>query len=208
MTEILDIYDENMTLVGVKSRDEVHREGDWHKVFHCWVIYRDDTGQDWVILQKRAPDKDTFPDMLDISAAGHYSAGETIHEAMRELEEELGLFPKFEELIPLGVRVGVTKYKNLIDRQFSDVYLYICNQALEDYNYQKEEITGLIALNVKEGLRLFTGEIDSLDVSAVGYENDMITITKEDFIPVHDHYMEKIFLLTIRCLNGDSHLYI
>lgn len=208
MTEILDIYDENMTLIGVKSRDEVHREGDWHKVFHCWVIYRDDTGQDWVILQKRAPDKDTFPDMLDISAAGHYSAGETIHEAMRELEEELGLFPKFEELIPLGVRVGVTKYKNLIDRQFSDVYLYICNQALEDYNYQKEEITGLVALNIKEGLRLFTGEVDSLDVSAIGYENDMVTITKADFIPVHDHYMEKIFLLATRCLNGDSHLYI
>lgn len=208
MTEMLDIYDENMTHLGSKPRDEVHRDGDWHKVFHCWVIYRNEAGQDFIILQKRAPDKDTFPNMLDISAAGHYAAGETIHEAMRELEEELGLFPKFEDLIPLGTRVGVTKYKTLIDRQFSDVYLYICNQALEDYNYQKEEITGLIALNVKEGLRLFTGEIDSLNVPAVGYENDSVTITKTDFISVHDHYMEKIFLLATRCLDSDSHLYI
>src|SRR5690606_26203377 len=144
---MLDIYDENMTHLGTKSRDDVHRDGDWHKVFHCWVIYRDEAGQDWVILQKRAPDKDTFPNYLDISAAGHYSVGETIQEAMRELEEELGLFSKFEDLIPLGVRIGIAKYGSLIDRQFADVFLYECNQPLQDYKYQQDEISGLIALN-------------------------------------------------------------
>ncbi|GAB5490199.1 MAG: NUDIX domain-containing protein [Phototrophicaceae bacterium] len=208
MTELLDIYDENLTHLGVKPRSEVHRDGDWHKVFHCWVIYRDDEGQDWIVLQKRAPDKDTFPNYLDISAAGHYGAGETIQEAMRELEEELGLSPKFEDLIPLGTRVGVAKYEALIDRQFADVFLYVCHQALADYRYQKEEISGLIALNVEQGMQLFAGQIDSLNVPAVGYENDTTVVTMEDFIPVVDNYMEKIFLLTTRCLDGETQLFI
>ena len=208
MTEMLDIYDENMVHLGVKSRDEVHRDGDWHKVFHCWVIYRDDAGNDFIILQKRAPDKDTFPNMLDISAAGHYEAGETIREAMRELEEELGLFPVFEDLIPLGIRLGVAKYETIIDRQFADVYFYVCNQALKDYRYQKEEISGLLALNVQQGLCLLTGEVDYLDVDAIGFETDIVRISRDNFIPVQDNYFAKILLLTTRCLNGEKYLWI
>lgn len=205
---MLDIYDENMTHLGTKPRDDVHHDGDWHKVFHCWVVYRDDDGQDWVILQKRSPDKDTFPNYLDISAAGHYSAGETIQEAMRELEEELGLFPKFEDLIPLGIRIGIAKYKKVIDRQFADVFLYECNQPLQDYKYQQDEISGLIALNVEQGLQLCTGEVESITVPAIGYETENVTITLEDFIPTLDHYMEKILLLTTRCLEGEKYLWI
>ncbi len=208
MTELLDIYDDNMNHLGTKSRAEVHRDGDWHKVFRCWVIYRDELGEDWIVLQKRAPDKDTFPNYLDISAAGHYAAGETIQEAMRELNEELGLYPHLDELIPLGIRIGVTKYKTLIDRQFSDVYFYICDQPLAAYDYQKEEVSGLVALNVNQGLRLFLGEIDHINVPAVGYDTNIIQLTLDDFIPVVDHYIEKIFLLAKRCLDGETLLWI
>src|SRR5215510_7041074 len=102
MAEIFDIYDENMRHIGTKERSAVHRDGDWHKTFHAWVIFRDERG-DWVLLQKRSADKDTFPNLLDISAAGHYSAGETMQDGLRELHEELGLTEaKFEDLIPLG----------------------------------------------------------------------------------------------------------
>ena len=205
---MLDIYDENMTHLGIKPRADVHRDGDWHKVFHCWVIYRDHDDQDWVILQKRAPDKDTFPNYLDVSAAGHYSAGESLQEAKRELEEELGLSPRFDELIPIGKRIGVARYENIVDRQFADVFLYECNQPLQDYNYQEDEISGLIALNVEQGLRLCTGEVDSITVPAVGYDENLVTITLDDFIPTIDHYMEKILLLTTRYLNGETYLFI
>lgn len=205
---MLDIYDENMNHLGTKPRNEVHRDGDWHKVFHCWVIYRDDDGQDWVILQKRASDKDTFPNYLDVSAAGHYSAGESLQEAMRELEEELGLSPRFEELIPIGKRISVAKYENIIDRQFADVFLYECNQPLQDYEYQKDEISGLIALNVEQGLQLCTGEVELITVPAVGYDDNQVIITLDDFIPTIDHYMEKILLLTTRCLDGEKYIWI
>jgi len=44
------------------------------------------------LFQLRSMDKETFPNKLDVSAAGHISSGEKIIiAALRELEEELGL---------------------------------------------------------------------------------------------------------------------
>jgi isopentenyldiphosphate isomerase len=44
------------------------------------------------LFQLRSMDKETFPNKLDVSAAGHISSGEKIiAAALRELEEELGL---------------------------------------------------------------------------------------------------------------------
>ena len=61
MAELFDIYDENLQKIGTKPRHEVHRDGDWHRVFHCWVIYRDTDGKDWVVLQKRGPNSRYLP---------------------------------------------------------------------------------------------------------------------------------------------------
>jgi isopentenyldiphosphate isomerase len=107
MTEILDIYDDQMRHIGTKERGAVHRDGDWHKVFQCWVVYRDADGRDYLVVQRRGPDKDIYPNYLDISAAGHYQAGETIRDGIREVQEELGIQVSFDDLIPLGVRIGM-----------------------------------------------------------------------------------------------------
>ena len=95
MAEYFDILDENGNLTGkTKLRSEVHRDGDWHKAVHIWVFNR--KGE--VLLQRRAANKDSYPNMLDISCAGHLSAGDTSLEgALRELEEELGLKVVFED---------------------------------------------------------------------------------------------------------------
>lgn len=70
MTELFDIYDEHQVHIGVKERAAVHHDGDWHKVFHCWVVYRGSDGINYIVMQKRGPDKDTYPSLFDISAAG------------------------------------------------------------------------------------------------------------------------------------------
>ena len=42
-------------------------------------------------MQRRSPFKDTHPNQLDVSCAGHVNAGDDVLEStMRELEEELG----------------------------------------------------------------------------------------------------------------------
>ena len=97
MAEFFDVLDENGNKTGkIKLRKEVHRDGDWHRSVHIWVI--NENGD--VLLQRRAVDKDSNPNMLDISSAGHLSAGdESIDGAIREIKEEwsnAGQVPKSE----------------------------------------------------------------------------------------------------------------
>jgi isopentenyldiphosphate isomerase len=208
MTEILDIYDEDLKWLGTKERLAVHRDGDWHKVFHCWIAYRDADNCDYLVMQRRGPNTQTFPNMLDITAAGHYQAGESPRDGIREVREELGLDVEFHNLIPLGVHISVGRYKDLIDRQFADVFLYIYNQDIADYHYQVEEVAGLVTLPVDDGLAMFAGERDSMIVRAVGVQNGDVTITLSDFIYTPDSYTYKMLILAKRALNGEKHLKI
>ena len=208
MTEMFDIYDEDLNHIGVKARAEVHRDGDWHQVFHCWVIGRDEDGQQFVVLQKRGANQDTFPHKLDISAAGHLQAGETVEDGARELEEELGLIVPYDELVSLGRRVSVKKYKDLVDCQVSHVFLYECNQPLAEYTYQKSGIAGLVKLPIDDGLKLLSGEIETVTVEAVGLGQETLEVTLDDFIQVIDPYALKILVLAKRYFAGEKYLFI
>lgn len=206
--ELFDIYDEDMNHIGIKPRNEVHRDGDWHQVFHCWVIGIDPDGLTFMVLQKRAPNKKIFPNMLDISAAGHLSAGETVADGVRELEEELGLAVTLDDLIPIGRRVSAKKYNGLIDCEVANVFLLECNQPLAQYNYQADEISGLVKLPIDDGLRLFSGEVDQVIAEAVGLKGETVQVTLDDFIPSLDHYGFKAFILAKRYFDGEKHLLI
>ena len=208
MTEMFDIYDEALNHIGVKARADVHRDGDWHQTFHCWVIGRDDDGTQFVVLQKRGENQDTFPHKLDISAAGHLQAGETVRDGARELEEELGLHVMFDDLVALGRRVSIKTYKTLIDRQVSHVFLYECNQPLSAYQYQRSEIAGLVKLPIVQGLALLSGEIASVDVEAVGLGQATITITADDFIETVDQYALRVLVLAKRYFANEKYLVI
>lgn len=71
-----------------KPKDDVHRDGDWHRAAHLWLL----TPGGKVLLQKRADAKESWPGWWDVSVAGHVSAGETaIETVIRETREELGL---------------------------------------------------------------------------------------------------------------------
>ena len=85
--ELLDLYSASGTPLGrAKPRSAVHRDGDWHKTFHCWMCYRGEAGQEMLILQKRSPHVETWPNRFDITAAGHYRTGEDLSGGVRELE--------------------------------------------------------------------------------------------------------------------------
>src|SRR5207302_643541 len=96
--EYLDIFDDNLEHIGIVSREEAHKRGHWHQSFHCWLIRRDN-GCQYVLFQQRGPQKKVYPGKYDITAAGHLTAGETEKNGIRELNEELGLSPAFENLI-------------------------------------------------------------------------------------------------------------
>mmetsp|Transcript_7056 Transcript_7056/g.11033 ORF Transcript_7056/g.11033 Transcript_7056/m.11033 type:complete len:158 (+) Transcript_7056:57-530(+) len=56
----------------VKKRSQVHKDGDWHRSMHLW-LYQSNLANDSarVLLQRRSPYKDTHPNLLDVSCAGH-----------------------------------------------------------------------------------------------------------------------------------------
>jgi isopentenyldiphosphate isomerase len=208
VTEILDIYDDQLNKIGMKERSAVHRDGDWHRVFQCFIAYRDGAGRDFLVFQRRGQDKDIFPNYLDITAAGHYQAGETIRDGIREVREELGVDVDFDELIPLGIRIGMNRYNGLIDHEFADVFLLIHDRDIANYHYQVEEVAGLVTIPIDEGLKLFSGQRTGIEARAVGAQNGLIQISLSDFIPTIDDCTYKVLILAKRALNGEKHLRI
>ena len=156
--EQVDIFDCDYNHLGVVTKKLAHRLGLWHQSFHCW-IFNPETNK--LLIQLRSKDKSTHPNLLDISAAGHISAGENIIDGMRELEEELNLFVDDNKLIYAGCwkqatnlgKVGDPNYKN---REFCHTYfLFEKDKKLSDYKIQEEELDGLFEVELNDLKDLF-----------------------------------------------------
>lgn len=197
-TEYFDIYNEKMELIGTKLRSEVHKRGYWHKSFQCWFIIKEDE-KNYILFQRRHSSKDTYPNLLDITSAGHLSAGEKIEDGVRELEEELGVVVRYDELIPLGVIVERKKEESFIDNEFANVFLYLCEIPMEEFRLQAEELTGMYKILLNDIIDLFEGKVKF--VKAKGYELDEIgnnkpldlNVSVKDFVPHTLEYYRKIF---------------
>ena len=193
--ELIDIYDSEMNLLGVAMKSQAHKEGLWHKAFHCWIISED--GNIW--LQLRGADKDLYPNLLDISCAGHIQVGETPKAGgLRELEEELGLHLKESDLIKMFT------HKIIIDtpihnREFNPTYLLKTQAKLADLKLQPEEVDGVYEADIQDLIDLFFGDTDNIVINGIkrtdepGYREDKKIVTKADFCPHGDKYYQKAF---------------
>lgn len=118
--ELLDIFDESGAHLGVAPRSQVHAEGLWHKTSQVWLINEFDE----LLLQLRSDNKACFPGLWDISSAGHIPAGiEPLPSAVRELEEELGVFIEAEDLQFLFNNSEPYFSESHIDREIAYIYL-------------------------------------------------------------------------------------
>lgn len=127
--EYLDIVDENgQPTGGSTSRDEAHSRGIRHRTAHVWVARGQAAGWE-VLLQKRSMEKESFPGLYDTSSAGHIPAGdEPLASALRELQEELGIEARPEQLAFAGkfhIRYEETFHgKPFRDSEVTWVYVY------------------------------------------------------------------------------------
>lgn len=173
--ELFDIFDEAMNPIGVATRAEAHAKGLWHQTFHCWLTRREGE-QRFVLFQLRQTTKDTNPSCYDITAAGHLEAGETVAQAVRELEEELGVAVPFEQLVPLlrwqeedeGEANGV-KY---IDREFSHVFGLVWDEPLAGMRLQAEEVSGLYEADLSDLIALFEGQLETVEASGIAIQDN------------------------------------
>ena len=147
--EYFDILDENGNKTGkTKLRSEVHRDGDWHKAVHIWII--NNNGD--ILLQRRCATKDSNPNKLDISSAGHLSAGDdSLTGALRELKEELNLDVKPEDLQFIKTLKRSSRYtETFINNEFDDLYIVRTDKKIDDMKFQEEEISEIMFVPYKK----------------------------------------------------------
>lgn len=197
--EPLEVYDASGEPTGIaKARAAVHRDGDWHLAFFCWIVRRGAGGDEEVVLQRRAPHKDVWPGRFDASAAGHVRFGETIAEATREIDEELGISVDVALLERLTRHRQEHVHENgLVDRELHDVHLLRCELPLERYR-PGPEVTGLVSVPLDGVLQLVTGEKESLATTLVTFDaagaakHEAIALTAGDLVPYDAAYWRAI----------------
>ncbi|MFC4075825.1 NUDIX hydrolase [Salinithrix halophila] len=192
--ERIDVLDETMTVQGNATRTEIHRKGLWHRTFHCWVLRREGDRKR-LIFQLRDKGKQASPGKMDASAAGHLEAGETPEDGVREMEEELGMAIRPEELRFLGVsREEKALGEGWMDREFCHLYFYETACSLQAFSPQPGEVAGLFEADAIKAAAFFQGEIDCLQVVGftLGGSEEKRRLVKEDLAPHSDAYYRMV----------------
>lgn len=194
--ETLKIFDEHKRELGTASRKDVHKKGLWHETFQCWLVSKEEK-KHYIYLQKRSSSKKDFPNLFDITAAGHLLSNETIHDGIREVKEELGINVEFHDLVSLGMIQTRMTIHDFVDHEFAHVFLYNYNESFDDFKVQIEEVSGIVKVDMEEFYKLWHGKIN--EVSVNGFE--MLsgkkvpihkTVTRQHFVPHELSYYKTI----------------
>ena len=185
--EMLEVLDEAGLPTGaLKARAAIHRDGDWHRAFHLWVMHPDGH----VLLQRRSAQKDLAGGKVDVSVAGHLRPGETLLDILREAEEEIGLVVRPGDLDFLETIRSERHYPSgAIDREIQDVYIVVVpGRALTDYVLPCDEVEVLYEVPLARAIDLFrTGA----PVPAAGWDcmyrvNNALLIAEDLIAPARE----------------------
>lgn len=197
--EWIDIYDRNMVHIGSMSRDKAHRLGHWHKTFQCWIVGKPQQVRS-VLLQLRHESKSVFPGKLDKSAAGHLTAGETIEDGLRELEEELGIQVPFTELEDCGIVPLETPMESGgVDREFCHIFLHECDLSLNDFRVARGEVSGLFWVSLSDYCDLIYGRVNRVRAEGFVVQENGVEVAEcrevhlDDLTPQSEQYYERLF---------------
>lgn len=169
--EYLDYYDKEGNYLGFKSRDEVHKEGLWHKTIHCWLY--DKYGNIYFQIRK---DSNTFY----TTASGHVLKGETIKDAFkREIKEEIGIDIDSKDATLVGIvpwkMDKVMKDGSIFkDRAWANAYVNLFEDDINKFNFDSNEVLGLVKVNAKDALLLFEKESRYIPALIIKQENNKI----------------------------------
>lgn len=206
--ENIDIFDANLQYIGIKERQKAHILGLWHKTFHLWLVSSKQDGQ--ILYQWRSKEMKNFPDMLDVSAAGHLTTGENLNDGIRETEEELGIQLTINDIHYLGYRVEVADQNNgQKNREYQGVHIAKTDLELSQFNPQIEEVSGLYWISIKEGIDLFLNKRSEVYGHGIKYDEkiqswveDKRKFTNQHFLPRIQQYYLTIHIMAERLLEN------
>ena len=196
MIEFITIVDHRRKKIGLKSRADVHRDGDWHETFHCWMM-----DYDRLLLQLRSDTKADFPALFDITGAGHLTAGETVRDGVREIQEELGLELTFDQLTPLGVFEDVIETDTFLDREFAHTYVYAYDG--EAFTLDEAEVADVVSVEITALHALIDGTQSEMETTSV-ISGETRVVTKRDLVPHPTNYWEQV-LAVVKTAQEERH---
>ncbi len=204
-TEAFDLCDaDGRPLHRQKPRAQVHRDGDWHRSVHIWVFLSRAPGFD-VVLQRRSASKDTHPNKVDVSVAGHLRAGETVVDAFREAEEEIGLALAPADVSPLGVRRHESLREGWADREVQEVYYAVTARTFESLRPDPDEVAALLSVRVEDALALALGERDDVPARERGADRSAprdVVLRRAELLLASDGYFASALSALARLLAG------
>ncbi len=161
----LNIVDEADQVIGIASRKEIHQKGLLHREIH--IIFYTPDGQ--LIFQHRAKDKDSYPDLLDVTVGGHVEIGsDYLATAIIEAKEETGVDILPEQLKALK-RVRTNHYDDatgVTNNTIRQVYAYRYLGQLSDLVVEEGKALGFVAYPLS-ALTSFTNQEKSRFVPAI-----------------------------------------
>lgn len=148
MDELIDIVNTKGEPTGnTCMKSYAHQNGTLHASTHIWLY----SSKGEVLIQKRSCSKDIFPNLWDVSVAGHIESGELpINAATREIKEEINLSISKDQLSYKGIWEEKHEHINgLIDHEIHHIYLAELKTNVQQLSAQKEEVSDLkmISLN-------------------------------------------------------------
>jgi isopentenyldiphosphate isomerase len=193
LQEVLSIFDENHQKIGEQSRDVIHTEGHWHETFHCWIVQMK-LDVPYLYFQQRSKVKKDFPNLYDITAAGHLLAHEMVLDGLREVEEELGLLLNMNELQSLGIIRDSIVHGEFIDNEFAHTFMYKSINENLAFRLQVEEVSGIFSAPLSEVIRLFQNKVESISLQCVNSNEDIAEkmVTLIDFVPHRKEYVNEV----------------
>lgn len=210
--ELFDLCDERGRPTGrVKERELVHRDGDWHRAFHCWIVSSAEDQEPHVILQRRAPHKETWGGRWDVSIGGHYAAGEGVEGGLREIREELGLDVDREDLVQVGWRREEVLYESgLIEREVQDIFFLRKDVDIGWLAPDPEEVVAVAFVSPRALPALAEGALISVSArgAEVGPDRTLravaLRLQAEDLVPRARGYYRKVARFAERLARGES----
>lgn len=191
----------------IKPRDEAYQAGEWLGGFNLWIVQSEP--EPAIVYQQRSPLASWEPNKLDTSAAGHYLAGETLYDGLREAKEEVGKIYDTRDLTYIGRKMSVVyDVHNVLRHGIVDVCLVTDNSPLTEFVLQKEEVFALYRCPIAELLKVHTAAGYSFIASGITAEGEAVKMeVSEAVFPFSwDKYHFKMALLADRYLKGESNL--
>ena len=174
--ELFDILDETGKPTGKTiSREEAHKNGIVHGASHVYIYKTDENNKIYILLQRRSKNKDSFPNCLDTSSAGHMEAGMNFKEtALKELEEELGLKVKASEL-KKGFQRRVSQINTFHGSTFNNqeiniIYFLKKDIEISKLKLQEEEVSEVIWMDAEEIKKRLDAKDKEISIDTKEYE--------------------------------------